>query len=256
MWNVNYKTNQGLIVLWLDMHLCRKTTYTFSKTVPSGTFKGCGKHMKCSKKYVWIGFFFCLILGSLSHFFYQWSGNTPAVGLFSPVNESAWEHMKLVFFPVLLYAISGRLFLKNAPRHTFARLSSGTPCRDAVYPCLFLYVQRNPGLWRILAGYSGLYTGAAFDILHHMSLFFPWKNQEAAPSPSLPDFPFYSSFLLFYLPAPAAWNFRRTLDRHKTLGFYFLALFRTSQKALYESQYAKGPGFSARSLLWVRFLFF
>ena len=97
------------------MHLCRKTTYTFSKPVPSGTFKGCGNHMKCSKKYVWIGFFFCLILGSLSHFFYQWSGDTPAVGLFSPVNESAWEHMKLVFFPVLLYTISARLFLKNAP---------------------------------------------------------------------------------------------------------------------------------------------
>ena len=60
--------------------------------------------MKKLKKYVWIGILFCLILGSLSHFFYSWTLSNPIVGIFCPVSESAWEHMKLVFFPVLLYS--------------------------------------------------------------------------------------------------------------------------------------------------------
>ena len=60
--------------------------------------------MKKLKKYVWIGNLFCLILGSLSHFFYSWTLSNPIVGIFCPVSESAWEHMKLVFFPVLFYS--------------------------------------------------------------------------------------------------------------------------------------------------------
>ena len=59
--------------------------------------------MPNTKPYRIIGIVFVLILGTLSHFFYQWSGNQFIVGLFSPVNESVWEHMKLIFFPMLLY---------------------------------------------------------------------------------------------------------------------------------------------------------
>ena len=45
---------------------------------------------------------FVALLGTLGHFFYEWSGNNPYVGLFFPVNESTWEHMKLFFFPCLI----------------------------------------------------------------------------------------------------------------------------------------------------------
>lgn len=53
----------------------------------------------------WIGFLFVLVIGSLSHFFYQWSGDNRVVGFFSPVNESTWEHLKLLFFPMLAVII-------------------------------------------------------------------------------------------------------------------------------------------------------
>lgn len=56
------------------------------------------------KRYTIIGIFFVLSIGSLAHFLYDWSGNNPIVGLFTPVNESIWEHMKLLFFPMLLYS--------------------------------------------------------------------------------------------------------------------------------------------------------
>lgn len=47
-------------------------------------------------------FIFISILGVLLHFTYEWSGDNPAVGLFSAVNESTWEHLKLIFCPMLL----------------------------------------------------------------------------------------------------------------------------------------------------------
>ncbi len=61
------------------------------------------------------GILFTSILGTLSHFLYEWSGSNPYVGLFSPVNESVWEHMKLLFFPMLLYFVFEKLMLENYP---------------------------------------------------------------------------------------------------------------------------------------------
>lgn len=52
--------------------------------------------------YVAAGFLFVSVLGTLSHFFYEWSGKNLIVGLFTPINESTWEHMKLLFFPMLI----------------------------------------------------------------------------------------------------------------------------------------------------------
>ena len=50
---------------------------------------------------------FTFILGTLLHFTYKLSGNNQLVGVFSAVNESTWEHLKLVFFPMLLTIIIG-----------------------------------------------------------------------------------------------------------------------------------------------------
>lgn len=55
--------------------------------------------------YLIAGYLFTAILGTLSHFFYNWSGKYPLIALFSPINESTWEHMKLIFFPVLFYLL-------------------------------------------------------------------------------------------------------------------------------------------------------
>lgn len=47
---------------------------------------------------------FTLIFGTLLHFTYGLSGNNPIVGTFSAINESTWEHLKLLFFPMLIFA--------------------------------------------------------------------------------------------------------------------------------------------------------
>lgn len=45
------------------------------------------------------------IVGTLWHFIYEWTGENPIVGAVAPVNESVWEHLKLLFFPALFYFI-------------------------------------------------------------------------------------------------------------------------------------------------------
>ena len=43
-------------------------------------------------------------LGTLLHFLFDWSGGNVGAALFSAVNESIWEHMKLLFYPMVLFA--------------------------------------------------------------------------------------------------------------------------------------------------------
>ena len=52
-----------------------------------------------------IGFIFVCILGTLLHFLYEWTGNSTAAALISAVDESVWEHMKLMFYPMVLFAV-------------------------------------------------------------------------------------------------------------------------------------------------------
>lgn len=42
------------------------------------------------------------ILGTVAHFLYEPLGRPRALAMFLPVNESPWEHVKLVFWPILL----------------------------------------------------------------------------------------------------------------------------------------------------------
>lgn len=52
-----------------------------------------------------IAFFIMGALGTAAHFVYTLSGENELLGLFFPVNESVWEHLKLIFYPPLLYSL-------------------------------------------------------------------------------------------------------------------------------------------------------
>lgn len=53
------------------------------------------------------------ILGSLFHFTYELSGNNLFIATFSAVNESVWEHLKLIFFPSILTVIIDVFYFKK-----------------------------------------------------------------------------------------------------------------------------------------------
>ena len=72
--------------------------------------------MKNLKLYLILGTIFIIIAGTLSHFVYDWSGQNFVLGFFFPVNESTWEHMKLIFFPMLIYSLFvGIKYKENYP---------------------------------------------------------------------------------------------------------------------------------------------
>lgn len=56
-------------------------------------------------KYETMGFIFVAILGTVNHFMFEWFNNMKIIGLFCPVNESIFEHLKLLFFPYLIWSI-------------------------------------------------------------------------------------------------------------------------------------------------------
>ena len=58
------------------------------------------------------GITFGLILSVVFHFAYEWAGSSPSVAWLFAINESIWEHGKLVFYPYLIYSIIEYFILK------------------------------------------------------------------------------------------------------------------------------------------------
>lgn len=52
-----------------------------------------------------IGAVFIILTGSALHFVFDWAGRWPPVAVVAAVNESIWEHLKLAFWPGLVWAV-------------------------------------------------------------------------------------------------------------------------------------------------------
>jgi hypothetical protein len=68
------------------------------------------------------GIAFIVVLGSVLHFVFEWSGGAIPVAWIAAVNESVWEHLKLGFWPALIYAaVEYSRFGKSANNFHFAK---------------------------------------------------------------------------------------------------------------------------------------
>lgn len=54
------------------------------------------------------------VVGSLFHFVYKWSKNNKLVGVFVPVNESIFEHSKLLLFPLTIFYLFSYIFIRDS----------------------------------------------------------------------------------------------------------------------------------------------
>lgn len=54
------------------------------------------------------GVLFILGIGAVLHSLFDWSGNSLLVAPFAAVNESVWEHLKMAFWPALIWAMLER----------------------------------------------------------------------------------------------------------------------------------------------------
>ena len=60
-----------------------------------------------------MGFAVTSLGGTLLHFLYDLTGGALWSASFSGVNESTWEHMKLIFWPMLIYAAVESFFFRD-----------------------------------------------------------------------------------------------------------------------------------------------
>ena len=59
------------------------------------------------------GFAVTALGGTLLHFLYEWLGDAVWIAPFSGVNESTWEHMKLLFWPMFIFAVVQSFFFRD-----------------------------------------------------------------------------------------------------------------------------------------------
>ena len=72
------------------------------------------------------GFSFACVFGTILHFLYEWTGECVLLAPISAVNESTAEHMKIFFFPVVLFAIVQYFYYGKSYRGFWAIKLFGT----------------------------------------------------------------------------------------------------------------------------------
>ena len=92
------------------------------------------------RRTIWLwqlgGWTFTAVLGTLLHFLYTWT-ESPILAAFSAVNESTWEHMKLMFVPMFLFAAIQSFFFKEEFCDFWNIKLAGTMLGTALVPIVF-----------------------------------------------------------------------------------------------------------------------
>jgi hypothetical protein len=72
-----------------------------------------------------IGFVVVFFVGSFLHFSFELSGYQIWVAAFSAVNESAWEHLKMFYFPAAVLALVQHAFLRGRVNNYWYAVGAG-----------------------------------------------------------------------------------------------------------------------------------
>ncbi len=84
-----------------------------------------------------LGFVFVGAVGTLLHFVYEWAGYSPLAAAFCAVNESTWEHMKLLFVPFFLFTMIQFIVFAEPLRGFFAAKAASILLGLLTIPALF-----------------------------------------------------------------------------------------------------------------------
>lgn len=150
-------------------------------------------------KYSVLSALFTSAAGTLLHFVYEWSGNNRLVGVFSAVNESTFEHLKLLFWPFLLTTFIG-LFLFPDKRREFITSSAVS---------VFLGMVLIITLFYTYSGALGKFYSAINIAIFFISVIFSYYMLYAFMKNSTFDFNFSGFFgvLIFILLIAAVISF-------------------------------------------------
>lgn len=84
-----------------------------------------------------VGTLFIIFLGTALHFTYAASGDTPAIGAFSAVNESVWEHLKLPFWPSIFWLLIIMYPVRSIVSNFFSAKAVGIVLMLVIIPAVF-----------------------------------------------------------------------------------------------------------------------
>jgi hypothetical protein len=98
-----------------------------------------GRMLQSNKVLIYeiVGTLFIVFLGSALHFTYELSGKLVFIGAFSAVNESVWEHLKLAFWPSLIWLLIEYLPLKKQTNNFLTAKTIGTYLMVVIIPIIF-----------------------------------------------------------------------------------------------------------------------
>lgn len=85
-----------------------------------------------------------VIMGVVLHFAFGWSGRNLMVGLVAPVNESAWEHLKMGFWPTTAYAALQFVATDVVPPHFWMAHAAGVYTIATLMLALYLIAEALP----------------------------------------------------------------------------------------------------------------
>lgn len=127
--------------------------------------------------YELFGILFIIALGSMLHFTFELSGGSPLVGVFSAVNESVWEHLKLVFWPALLFMFTEYMPLRKRMIGDFALAkTAGIYLAIIIIPVIFYSYTAITGKSIFLVDISGFVVAvivgqlSSYKLLTHKRL--------------------------------------------------------------------------------------
>lgn len=116
---------------------------------------------KWIKKLEFIGFILVCVFGTVLHFVYDWTNENSFVALFVPVNESVWEHLKLIFFPYTIYAIYETIKLKNNKFNIFFAKAIGVSAGMLTTLCIYYLITGITGRQISAVNIASFFIGVA-----------------------------------------------------------------------------------------------
>ena len=144
---------------------------------------------------IW-GFGVTVLCGTLLHFLYDLMGESKWSALISGVNESTWEHMKLLFFPMFFFAIVESFFFRDYENFWCIKLR-GTLLGMSLIPIIFYTYNGVIGKSPDWINISIFFFSAALAYIYEWKQF--KTNEIACKHPKIPIAIFCIIALLFLL---------------------------------------------------------
>lgn len=128
------------------------------------------------------GFAVVSLGGTLLHYLYDFTVKNKTAALFSGVNESTWEHMKLLFFPMLFFGIVQSFFFRDRQDFVCIKLK-GILLGLILIPVMFYTYNgafgKSPHFFNI-----GIFFASAAAVY-----FYEWKKFKENPRKRCPRLP-------------------------------------------------------------------